>query len=92
VAAVTDRAFIQAALFARHGQPVAIRPDVVDDDGTSVVRVYAVRDEDAARAFVLAELESWGNEARAEIREAVGWCVVVDLRPRIAKIKAGEPW
>jgi hypothetical protein len=78
------RATQQAALFARFGQPVALPPDEVDDDGTGVVRVYAVGSEQAARAFVTAELETWGNPARAELRESVGWCVVVDLRRRVA--------
>lgn len=82
-----DRAALVRALHARHGVPQQVRPDQVDGDGTGVVRVYAVRDEDAAHAFVLAERTSWGNPARAEVRESVGWCVVVDLRDRIADAK-----
>lgn len=87
-----ERAWIQSALFARWGQPRPLPPDVVDDEGTAVVRVYAVGCEDAARAFVLAEGQSWGNAARAELRETAGWCVIVDLRPRIAAIRRGESW
>lgn len=71
---------VQAALFAAHGVPRQLDPDEVDADGMKVVRVYAVRDRAAADAFVTAERETWGNPARAEEREGVGWCVVVDLR------------
>jgi hypothetical protein len=81
----------QAALFARFGVPRALPPDVVDDNGTGVVRVYAVGSEAAARAFVTAESELWGNPARAELRESVGWCVVVDLRPKIEQARREFP-
>lgn len=81
------RAALQAALFARHGQPVALAPDVIDDDGTAVVRVYAVGSLEAATAYVLAERVEWGNLARAECRPRVGWVVVVDLRDRVQDMK-----
>jgi hypothetical protein len=80
---------VRSALYRVHGQPRPIRPDVVDERGTAVVRVYAVRDQAAADSYVLAELELWSNLARAELRESVGWCVIVDLRPRIAATSAG---
>jgi hypothetical protein len=83
------KAAAQAALFARFGVPEQIRPDVVDEDGTAVVRVYRVRDRAAALAFVDAEVHGpWRNPARAELRESVGWCVVVDLRAYVAAQKA----
>ncbi len=86
---MTARSSAQAALFARFGVPTKIAPDVVDDGGTEVVRVYAVSGEAAARAFVEAERSPlWGNRARAELREGVGWCVVVDLRAKVAAHKA----
>ncbi len=91
LAAVNDRALTQARLFAAFGLPHALPPDVVDEDGTGVVRVYAVGSRAAALAFVTAEVEQWGNPARAELREAVGWCVVVDLRARVAAIRAEHP-
>jgi endonuclease YncB( thermonuclease family) len=76
----------QAALFARFGVPVQLPADAVDENGTKVVRVYAVGSEEAARAFVDAEVSGpWGNPARAELRESVGWCVVVDLRRHVAR-------
>lgn len=79
----------QAALFARHGMPEQTRPDAVDEDGTAVVRVYRVRDRAAAAAYVDAEVNGpWGNPARAELRESVGWVVVVDLRRQVAARKA----
>lgn len=81
----------QAALFARFGVPVQLPADEVDDDGTTTVRVYAVGSEEAARAFVVAERETWGNAARAELRESVGWCVIVDLRRFVARAKADGP-
>jgi hypothetical protein len=81
----------QAALFARFGVPVPLPADAVDDDGTKVIRVYGVGSEEAARAYVTAELETWGNPARAELRESVGWVVVVDLRARVAALKAEGP-
>jgi hypothetical protein len=78
----------QAALFARFGVPRQLPADVVDGDGTKVVRVYAVGSEAAARAFVDAEVHGpWGNPARCEERPGVGWVVVVDLRRRIAAHK-----
>lgn len=85
------KAVAQAALFARYGLPRAVRPDVVDEDGTAVVRVYAVGSREAARAYVTAEREVWGNPARAELRESVGWCVVVDLRAKVAAMRAEHP-
>ena len=85
------RATAQAALFARYGVPKPLPPDVVDDDGTGVVRVYAVGSPEAARAYVVAEREQWGNPARAELRESAGWCVVVDLRAKVAELKAEGP-
>lgn len=77
----------QAALFARFGVPTPIRPDVVDEDGTAVVRVYAVPSREAAQAFVAAEHGPWDNPARYELREGVGWCVIVDLRAKIERRK-----
>lgn len=83
------KAAAQAALFARYGVPTQLRPDVVDDEGTAVVRVYAVGSREAAAAFVDAEVSGpWGNPARAELRESVGWCVVVDLRRHVAGHKS----
>jgi hypothetical protein len=81
----------QAALFARFGVPTALPPDVVDEDGTGVVRVYAVGSREAAHAFVEAERGTWGNSARAELRESVGWCVVVDLRPYVELVRRAHP-
>jgi hypothetical protein len=83
------KALAQAALFARFGVPVQLPPDQVDENGTKVVRVYAVGSEEAARAFVDAEVRGpWGNPARAELRESVGWVVVVDLRRHVAEHRA----
>jgi hypothetical protein len=81
---------VRAALYRVHGQPRPLRPDVVDERGTAVVRVYAVRDQAAADEYVRCELDLWSNLARAELRESVGWCVIVDLRPRIAAVAAGS--
>lgn len=78
----------QAALFARYGTPRQVRPDVVDEDGTAVVRVYVVGSREAAEAFVAAERGPWGNPARAELRESLGWCVITDLRRHVAAHKA----
>jgi hypothetical protein len=84
-----SRADAQAALFARFGVPRQLSADVVDGDGTKVVRVYAVGSEEAARAFVDAEVNGpWGNPARAELRDGVGWVVVVDLRRKVSQHKA----
>jgi hypothetical protein len=84
-----SRETAQAALFARFGVPRQLPADVVDADGTKVVRVYAVGSEVAAQAFVDAEVNGpWGNPAQAEWRDGVGWCVVVDLRRRVAAHKA----
>lgn len=86
------KAAAAAALHARYGVPVQIRPDVVDEDGTAVVRVYAVRDRAAALAFVDAEMHGpWRNPARAELRESVGWCVIVDVRAHVAAQRAEHP-
>jgi hypothetical protein len=84
-----SRETAQAALFARFGVPRQLPADVVDADGTKVVRVYAVGSWEAARAFVDAEASAlWGNPAQAEWRDGVGWVVVVDLRRRVAAHKA----
>jgi hypothetical protein len=88
---VSIAAKMQAALFAAYGVPTALPPDVVDEDGTGVVRVYAVRSREAANAYVTAELEVWGNPARAELRESVGWCVVVDLRAKVDAHRRAHP-
>lgn len=88
---MSAHAQMQAALFARFGVPTQLPPDEVDEDGTKVVRVYAVGSLEAARAFVTAEREVWGNPARYEIREGVGWCVIVDLRRRVAQLKQDMP-
>lgn len=85
------KATAQAALFARYGVPRALPPDVVDADGTAVVRAYAVGSREAGRAFAGAEREVWGNPARVELRERVGWVVVVDLRARVAAARAEHP-
>jgi endonuclease YncB( thermonuclease family) len=86
------KAVAQASLFARYGVPQQIRPDAVDEDGTAVVRVYAVGTQEAAHAFVDAETRGpWGNPARAELRESVGWCVIVDLRAYVAAAKIAHP-
>jgi hypothetical protein len=61
-------------------------PDVRDEHGTPHVVVYAVRGLMAAAAYAAAEREVFGNLAREELRESVGWCVVVDLRPQIARV------
>jgi hypothetical protein len=81
----------QRRLFWRFGVPQQIRPDVVDEDGTAVVRVYRVAGKAAADAYVEAERVLWGNPARAELRESVGWCVVVDLRAFVAAQKIAHP-
>lgn len=86
------KAVQQAALFARFGVPVQIRPDEVDDEGTAVVRVYAVPSREAAAAFVDAERGPWGNPARFELRESVGWCVIVDVRRHVEATKATREW
>jgi hypothetical protein len=81
----------QAALFARFGVPQQLRPDAVDENGTAVVRVYAVGSQEAAHAFVDAEVHGpWRNPARAELRD-VGWVVVVDLRRYIAESRRRQP-
>jgi hypothetical protein len=86
---VSGKAVAQAALFARFGVPAKVRPDEVDSDGTEVVRVYAVGSQEAAAAFVDAETRGpWGNPARGELREGLGWVVVVDLRAVVARAKA----
>jgi hypothetical protein len=81
----------QAALFARYGVPRKIGADVVDGDGTEVVRVYAVGSRAAANAFVDAERGMWGNRAWAELRADVGWVVVSDLRPKIEAHRRAFP-
>jgi hypothetical protein len=78
----------RAAMVYRWGPTVTLPPDLRDEHGTGVVVVYAVRDAAAAGAYVTAEDELYGNPARAELRESVGWCVVVDLRPQIARAAA----
>jgi hypothetical protein len=89
---VTARSRAALALHRVHGKPEQIRPDEVDEDGTATVRVYRVRDRAAALAFVDAETHGpWGNPARAELRESVGWCVIVDLRASVAAMKAAGP-
>jgi hypothetical protein len=88
---VSVKTMQQAALFARFGVPQQIRPDVVDEDGTAVVRVYAVGSREAAHAFVDAERGPWGNPARAELRESVGWVVVVDLRAKVDAHRRAHP-
>lgn len=91
-ATVTVKGRATRALHARYGRPVQIRPDAVDEDGVAVVRVYRVRDRAAALAFVDAEVHGpWGNPARAELRESVGWCVVVDVRAKVAEHRAEHP-
>lgn len=86
------KAVAQAALFARFGVPQQIRPDAVDEDGTAVVRVYSVGSREAAQAFVDAEMRGpWQNPARYELRESVGWCVIVDLRAYVAATKIAHP-
>lgn len=83
----------QAALFARFGLPRQLPPDaseMVGGDRIGTVRVYAVGSEEAARAFVEAERSTWGNRARAEVRESVGWCVVVDLTSRVEAARERE--
>ena len=81
----------QAALFARFGVPQQLPADVVDESGVKVVRVYAVGCEEAARAFVAAERETWGNRAWSEVRPEVGWVVVVDLRSQVAAHLRAHP-
>ncbi len=88
---MSGRAVAQAALFARFGVPRQVRPDEVDGDGTATVRVYVVGSRQAAEAFVAAERGTWGNRARAELRESLGWCVVVDLRAHVAAHRAAHP-
>lgn len=86
---MSGKAAAAVALHRRFGVPTQIRPDAVDEDGTAVVRVYKVRDRAAALAYVDAEVHGpWGNPARAELRESVGWCCVVDLRPMLAEFDA----
>ena len=81
----------QAALFARFGVPRQVRPDATDEDGTATVRVYVVPSREAADAFAAADRETWGNRARVELRESLGWCVVVDLRAVVAAHRAAHP-
>jgi hypothetical protein len=88
---VSVRTAIVRAMHARYGTPRKVRPDVVDGDGAEVVRVYAVRDREAADAFVMAERVTWGNPARAELRESLGWCVIVDLRHQIEAHRRAHP-
>lgn len=89
---MSGKAAAAVALHRRFGVPVQIRPDVVDDDGTAVVRVYKVADRAAALAYVDAEVHGpWSNPARAELRESVGWCVIVDVRAYVAAHRVEHP-
>lgn len=88
-----DKARAQAALFARFGLPQQVMPDestMVGRDRIGTVRVYAVGSEEAAHAFVDAERRLWRNRARAELREGVGWVVVVDLRSVVEAARERE--
>jgi hypothetical protein len=46
---------------------------------------YGVSSEKAAYCYADAEWTLYGNSARVELRESVGWVVVVDLRPQIER-------
>jgi hypothetical protein len=80
---------VRARLLARHGPPLrALPPDVVDEHGRGVVLAFEHRDRAAAEAYAAADRDVYGHPARAELRESVGWCCVVDLRPMLAEFDA----
>lgn len=58
-------------------------PRRVRDDVAGVVLVFAAGSRESAEASAAANREVWGHPARAELREAVGWVSVVDLRPAL---------
>lgn len=84
-----DRQAVRARLVALYGQPRQLPPDVVDG-GIGVVRVYAMSSREAAEVWAEVERTLWGNPVRAELRESVGWCVVVDVTERVAAAVEAE--
>lgn len=77
-----DDSAVRDQLWREHGAPVRVRDDV---DGQ--VLVFAHADEGAARVFAAADRVIYGHPTSVELREAVGWVSVVDLRPRLAELE-----
>lgn len=65
--------------------------DVRDEQGDTVL-VFAHADREHAEASAACNREHYGHPARAELREAVGWVSVVDLRPAIARARERSDW
>jgi hypothetical protein len=76
-----DVALLHARLLEEHG-----RPSRLPDDVDGAVLVFGHRDEEAARVFAAANRAVYGHPAAVDLREAVGWVSVVDLRPRLAEL------
>jgi hypothetical protein len=90
-----DRAEIDR-LVTEHDNRLRVRKYLMDVYGPTrtlpwdikgEVAAYGVSSEEAARAYADAEDVMYGNPARVEVRESVGWVVVVDLRPQIARTR-----
>jgi hypothetical protein len=72
-----------------HGRARQLPPDVVEN-GHPVVLVFAHRDRAGAEASAAANREEYGHPSWVELRESVGWCSVVDLRPALAALDAAR--
>jgi hypothetical protein len=71
-----------------HGRARQLPPDVVNDCGCAVVLVFAHRDRAGAEAYAAANRDEYGHPSWVELRESVGWCSVVDIRPALAELDA----
>lgn len=58
------------------------------DDVSGEVLVFAHESEEAARAYAEANIEHYGYPCTVEYRNGQ-WVNIIDLRPRLAEIKAG---
>jgi hypothetical protein len=63
-------------------------PDRLPDDVSGRVLVFGHGSKLAAESYAAADWSIFGHPSRAELREGVGWCTVVDLRPAIARADA----
>jgi hypothetical protein len=81
-------------LVAEHSEHQRMRKYLMDaygptrrlpHDVKNEVIPYGVSSEKAAWCYADAEHTMYGNSARVELRESVGWTVVVDLRPQIER-------
>ncbi len=72
-------------LHIRYGLPRRILDDI---PGQVIVFAHASRA--AAEAYADGDRRYYDHPATVQLREAVGWVSVVDLRPAIARIENGE--